>query len=79
MTTTYKSAYSDESACLSDIELAWKTFGSNKTTREQYDAMTKCLYMMLIECPESMKTHVEAVLLEAEMRRVYFELEIWSS
>lgn len=70
------SYYMDRDNCITEIQVARKAFTDKTTTEEQYDAMEKALGIMLLYCPESIRSAVEATLFEAEYRRFYFP---WAS
>jgi len=46
--------------------LARKTFGSTKTTREQYEGMEKALAFMYVHCPADLQDLVLSTLNESE-------------
>lgn len=64
--------YADKENCFTDIREARKVFGSTLTTEEQYDALEKGLVIMFIHCPEEIQGIVEATIVEAGMRKPYF-------
>jgi len=67
--------YSVKENCFTDICEARKAFGSTLTTEEQYDAMEKGLGIMFLHCPEEISGIVEATIMEADMRRHYFNFD----
>ena len=70
--------FSDKDYVCDQLLIAHKAFGSKDTTRDQYDAMEKCLGLMYLHCPEDMSSLVYATLQEAVRRRVHFELHFWA-
>lgn len=71
-----KKLFADKDYCIKELIRSRDVFGNKNTTRDQYDAMQKCLAAMYLYCPEEIQDHVYAHLLEAEKRRSYFEF-IW--
>lgn len=69
--------YSNKENCIKDLSLARETYSSRNTTKEQFDGMMKSLLFILLYCPEELKIGVEAHIIDAERRRMFFETNIW--
>jgi len=70
--------FKDHEYVCKQMLIARKAFGSKNTTRDQYDAMEKCLSLMFVHCPYDLSSRVYATLQEAVRRRVHFELHFWA-
>jgi hypothetical protein len=74
---TISELFKDAEYCKEQLLQVREAFGNKTTTREQYNAMEKCLSAMYCYCPESIQRAVYITLLEAEKRRIHFELHFW--
>jgi len=69
--------FADEKYLLNFLSECRETFGLRSTTSEQYDDMQFWLSAALLYSPERWRCAVEATIIEAEMRRLHFELFVW--
>jgi len=70
--------YADKERCCEDLCLARELFGNRSTTESQYKKMQFSLGLILLYCPEEMKSLAEATIIEAGMRELYFHMNVWN-
>jgi len=69
----YAQQFKDPEFCKQEILEARKAF-NRKIPIDSYDGLLRALFLMLIHCPDSMESLVDATILEAEMR---FKSGLW--
>lgn len=64
--------YSKEKNCSKELLMARKIFSDKNTTEEQYDNMERCLAFMYAYGPEKLQDMIWGTMVEATMRKGYF-------
>ncbi len=72
----YFGIYDNEDYCIKELMSARDLFSDRNTTEKQYDAMIKAISLVVFYCPIKIKVFAEATIIEANMRRKYFE-KLW--
>ena len=73
----YREYYKDPGKVREDLFTAHNTMCNRNTTRESWEQMEKCLGLIIMYCPESLRGMAEGFLLEANLRKPYFENKFW--
>ena len=63
--------------CRQELNAARAIFSAKDTTRVQYHSMQNTLGYMYLYCSEKMKSMVWAHVIDASVRELYFETQIW--
>jgi hypothetical protein len=66
--------FSDKKYCLRQLGIARETFGSRKTTLQNFDNLEQALTLLYLYCPDEIKDLALATLEETISRRVMLEI-----
>ena len=73
----YREYYKDPKKVYADLLAAHGVMCNKSTTRESYEQMEKCLGLIYLYCPEDLAGIAHGFMLEATLRKIYFERMYW--
>lgn len=72
----YSGIYENIDYCRKELLLARELFCNKNITEKQFNAMLKGLKLLILYCPEEIKTLAKGTLMEAVYRKKYY-LPLW--